>query len=413
MPQERLRKKWKTIFDMPLKVPSPEGMIELTEFSIDDSENTICAKSESEEAILKVNLNFDIDNIDESHKKWEGESERILIFRNDFFSQSEIIQIRAKERPNGSGVIGYLFKISALLLPEETFVTEKAKIFALRAIMRLVMNEASIKAQVPTFNSSGEYYLEDFFDLNLIIGNFYKDFLNAISDLDFHKDYLIPFLTHGFYLIPKANTKFHINHSDYISLNLASLPYLSDEPIKIFKIIRIPETVRNEPYIEKYSSSLVCKSSDLTIRFHTLYQIVEIFIDNVLKDEITESICGNINSITGTKLKDKISEIANQGYRVKKLFSSKYATFDENLKDDIILNLNYFLTEEITGFESISGSGFNMGTLIYKLRNNIVHNYKFIFEGDEEVIQLRKDKLIAIIDYFEFVLWNLLISYKK
>lgn len=404
---------------MALEIITESGTVELDSIELEGSTLIATSTNEEVEAFLRVSLNFDVQaDISPQFLTLQGDQEDLFLLKNQFASQTDVVSFRVFEKSGTNDTLGYIYTLSRFLdadLEDDTQILNvyiKTAVF--RGLLKLVLNEASIAAKTPDYIVGGEYLLSDFFDENLILLVIPTMFSTQVPNFAFKEQYLAPLYRFGYYgVFDLSISEYELNDSDFIRSNYASIEDDTSRSFKILKVRSTPNSICNESYFSVLYTSLIAKKTNVIIRFYFIYQVIEILSDFILKKEIIRYVNEYADNTTGFKLKEKLSKFGTEQYRISRLFTSDYSEVDYELSYELIIRLNVFLDENFTDFDADDDNSYKLAYLIYKLRNNIVHNYKFLHEGEDNVISQRNDDLLEIIRHFEYLMLSVISSFKK
>jgi hypothetical protein len=161
----------------------------------------------------------------------------------------------------------------------------------------------------------------------------------------------------------------------------------------------ISKELLDNTYINELFSGLLLERHHL-VKFHLLYQVIEMLIERIFNREFSEIITKYNPSGNLFEMKEKLNSLANEKDRVRKLFSSEY------LKQLVSGNdLKNKCNELLVKFES-KGIKNAEHSALYSVRSLIVHNYRQLSNKERELVE-------AINDEFENVLFEIISHYNE
>ncbi|CAM3928276.1 hypothetical protein MUGA111182_17745 [Mucilaginibacter galii] len=364
----------------------------------------------------------------------------VNLFQNQQITQSDVIELKLTSIGNGkdseiNGIvqkekvkafrIGYIFMLNALLEPTNSPFNEHSFSFAYYAFEKLMSGEASCAAKAPK-EKKDEYSLSEFYDVELSCVVICDQNTDKVSDFNFDH-YLFDLLLYGFTFVSNQYQKIRVNASDFISSKFQTIRDTSAVGRLFLTLRKAPFTHTEISYPIILIKSLIAEESHFLTRFHTLYQIFEMLIDDILKTEIRLQICGNTEDLQGHKLKAKVSKLATDGFRVN-LLINKYSKTSDGLTTPLTEKLYKMAThinplyretsqtsEETEEFESDEENdtqSTQLAGLIVKLRNDLVHNYRALYSNEQE--RSTKESLVTeIVDDLELVCCEILVTFGR
>lgn len=322
------------------------------------------------------------------------------LFKNKHISQSDVIELKIpwlekssvmkKDEKKGETKalrIGYIFMLNSLLEPENLPFNKHAFSFAYYAFEKLVSGETSCKAKVP-HEKKDLYSLADFYDTELSCTVVCDQNTERLEDFNF-EHYLFDLFLYGFSYVSDQNRTMRTNNSAFTTNKFATIKSTSSTGKQFLTLTKASFTHSETSYPFTLIKSLISEESHFLTRFHTLYQIFEMLIDDILKSEIKLHICAGTEDLPGHKLKEKVSKLATDGYRVN-LLISRYSKTSAELTIPLTQKLKEILTHinplyQEAGDQDLDAEPDNDKTniqatklagLIVKLRNDLVHNYR-------------------------------------
>lgn len=364
----------------------------------------------------------------------------VNLFRNHRIAQSEVIELRLPPKENsqaefGGNVregkaksfrIGYIFMLNALLESENSPFDNHSFPFAFYTFEKLVYGEAGCLARIAS-EKKDVYSLSEFYDSDLSCVVVCDQNIAHIPDFDFDH-YLFDLLLHGFTFVGDQNQKMRTNGSPFLATQFEAIRSRSPIGKLALTVDKAPFAHREISYPITLIKSLIAEETHFLTRFHTLYQIFEMLIDDILKAEIRLQICEITEDLPGHKLKDRVSKLATDGYRVN-LLITRYSDISEGLSvplteklRQMAIHINPLYQESGEGLTDgeqkvadtsvISTQSTQLAGLIVKLRNDLVHNYRALYT---DVAQRVAKEALAneIVDDLELVCCEILITFGR
>ncbi|TWT00593.1 hypothetical protein [Planomicrobium sp. CPCC 101079] len=303
-----------------------------------------------------------------------------FIFYNKNFSESNIYQVYEKEERIR---VGWIFPLQALISKEHKYAENVYFLnYAYMALFNFFVKEGNTdKSLTPNFREDGIYTIEDFYDVeNIQVLILSSMSLNKVSEFCI-EDYYLDLYRKGYYL------KKYDGEKEVVQ---------ADETIKISKI---SADMKSDPYPVHLFTDVLIAETHLLVRFHLLYQVIELIIDKIFNKELKSILVGlGAGEKKLSQIKDEFNELSKENNRIKKLFTEHIS--NNSLKSSLKDECNKLLLSN-----GRDGKG-DSGLSLYGVRNLIVHDYRSISPTDYE--------LIKEINYlFEEVVIDILISIKN
>ncbi|WP_026967511.1 hypothetical protein [Algoriphagus terrigena] len=394
---------------MPLKVPI-EGSSDFSEFSFSHFEQNgsnyfVLNNDDGSGEQIRIEFPFSIDKIPLDY------TVSLFAFRNIYYSQSDLIELRLHEKVAESGRIGYIYLLSALVDRENSNFNKHTIPYVYLTYLKLITGINPFKEIIPT-TQSDIYKISDFYNDDLVITAICDQLVVDVIDFSFD-DYLYLFYTHGFIYVEDVLTTTNYNPIPFVKENFESIKESLYNGRYSWKIIGASKTLRSEVYPSVLIKRLISEKHYFLSKFHILYQVIELLISDVLKNEIMLTFNNLDNEVSGQKIKETFSMLATEGYRIKLLINS-YCKHTIGFDTVMIEKINHFFSEIRVNLPESDGDSVSnkLSSLIYKHRNNLVHNYRVIHqEGD------RVNMYLVLLDelnsYFEYLIFEILHSYKR
>ena len=363
--------------------------------------NSISLSNNTSGEILNIEMPFNLKKIPPKIKDPDNDIEEVLIFKNQYFKQLDILEVVSKESKQRRG---YLFSLSFLNEDESKDILEADKILqicVLRSIFKLLQNKTTCKAKRINHPISFELSLFDFYDPDVIIGVFPHEWESKIDNKDV-TNILFELNRNGFYFIKNhSDLNFQSTYLEHHELNLSDLDINTNKKRVHYKNLK--DEIHSEIYLSLFIKDLIKYRSDPIVRFHINYQNVEIISDIVLKKELKRKICNQQKKslLNGYQLKKITDEVSKEKYRIDKFFkfySVCEVKSDQTIQNQIISFFNKYLPD-------IDDKNFtSFGPILYELRNKLVHNLQFIYSGSTYDIKEKLEGLSKINDLVEYAI---------
>ena len=133
-------------------------------------------------------------------------------------------------------------------------------------------------------------------------------------------------------------------------------------------------------------------------KFILIYQCYEVLIDYVTRAELNEKVCTGVD-YNGHKLKEIVYEISGEGYRLNKLLS-KYSIYRKHSDFETSLSIEELFNKYKP---ELLDSSRKYSSIFYQFRNQIVHNLRMFYTGDESEVKDKEKKMMQIISNSEFM----------
>lgn len=319
----------------------------------------------------------------------------IYIFLKKYeYAENDVYEIHdkslchmSKNIENITSRIGFLFPIRTILSIDNDYSTKEYFLrYAFVAYYNLIKESDSLIGY--KMDKNKEYIdLTDIYGEDIFILIIDKKATEQLNDFNIN-DYLISFYQYGYYIVDSIDD---INkHKEK----------KQDETLKIGKKIKIesiPKCLKEYEYIS-YLIKMLNDDMHYLVKFHLLYQIIELLIERIMNREI-KKVADNFNcDERGREILEKLQEISTEKYRIGLLFSDKYKNGDIQLS-----TLKNSCNELL---ELVEKKKDNVGSALYCIRNYIFHSYRNL---TKEYIPL----LEKINENFEREIINIILNYKE
>ena len=266
--------------------------------------------------------------------------------------------------------IGWIIPVTALTSNNHDYINDKIFLKYAFATYKLILKYESDKESI-VFNQNTAFLVID------------KKEINKTANFNI-KYYYSSLFQYG-YLIKDIKIK---------SQNFKT-------PEKKIKIQTISNKLYKEKYIDELFNNLIFEQHPL-VKFHVLYQVIELFIERILLNEI-KILSKRIEKkeIYSANIDEELKKFKSEERRINKLFSNYTENLNSNIKKAFKDECN-FLLEKLG--DNDAKNKYDIHKSIYKIRNYIVHDYRNIpFEYHENLKKINS--------VFDILITDLLINY--
>ena len=274
--------------------------------------------------------------------------------------------------------IGWIFPISSIISTSHDFANNPHYCrYAFLAHIFLLQNEISDQDIIDKdFND----IVDELYSDDTIIFIYKKSLTKEIENFKI-ESYFASLCEYGYYII-----------HDYENPNIKEPK--SKNRIQLY---RMSEDIVSNEYMPRFFGML-CQEKHPIIKFHILYQVIELLIEDILISSLEDTIKQfRDKKIYTRSLRERISKIEAEKDRISMLVEKCGIICDDY--NELHEKCISFLTKR--GRENID---FPMS--IYSLRNFIVHDYRFIIDETE------LNEISTINGFFEMLILDLIIKYK-
>jgi hypothetical protein len=314
----------------------------------------------------------------------------VYLFYNEYLSaENNIFQIYLKETCKR---IGWIFPIQAILSKDHDYSENEHFLkYSFVAFSSLISSRYSQQQKIPGIKN--EISLTDFYFDDTIILVLCNEKTNEIDQFNID-DYLCSFSNFGYYRAmgsPKAKRTIDAEITDYFNQFKTN---------KRLTIDKTSELYAKHFYINELYKSLLYNNDHHLVRFHLLYQVIELLIERTFEmefDLVIESFQNN--KISQFELKEKLNTTLNEKERIIKVFSRVQVA--QNIADELHTVCNQILKE-------IESEKENLSLSLYRLRNNVVHGYRKLSQNSNVI-----NKMHTLNFRFELFISELLRKYSE
>ncbi|MCP4696601.1 MAG: hypothetical protein GY862_07105 [Gammaproteobacteria bacterium] len=275
---------------------------------------TIMLQNEDEGKIIEINYGLTPDKGE--HKPDEY---IVYIFHNSLVSENAIFPIESDSKNNNGETMGFLFSIQALLSDEHDYrKNEHFLKYALKAFYKLLRQDDNIPFIIPDITSEYDLKLTDFYPEDSVILILWKAQIES---------YLPCLYQYGFHhVIAESN----LDKASFKEQSEKACQYYQEQLDSLGKKIiakRISRHLENEVYITQLFTNLLPYQLHPLVRFHLLYQIIELLIPKIASLKFKEAINNidwDVKSLSDLKERfDELWKIQQERTNIQALFANK------------------------------------------------------------------------------------------
>ncbi|MDR0265065.1 MAG: hypothetical protein LBJ04_17740 [Sphingobacterium sp.] len=381
---------------MALKITSGGSSIKINKVTFDGEINSFaCFENDDDEPIFYFKLPFEIEELPN-----DDFSEKIYLFKNELFENERLIKLKLKEKPEDNKLVGYMFSLRDLVNQPNVFKNIHLKKIAFNTINKLLSEtDLSLKSKKVDYRSDSDYNIFDFYDESLIVVCVCDQFVN-FQNYNF-KDYLPSFSKYGF--------KFSHNNEFYSTETSCKVTRQNYINIDTALTLKIPNNSLHTNYFIRslLQNDLITSNNEIG-RFHIYYQVIEMLMEKVYKNEVQEKIIAKFNTLSSFDAKELFRETMRDSYSLEKLFGGAYSTLDSDIVDELKTNIDVFLK-----YVAVDYNGKETYGSIYKVRNTLFHGYSKILENSSLDKEKINSYLKLVNDSFEYLINDVILTYSK
>lgn len=314
----------------------------------------------------------------------------LYLFHKDNFVTNDIFQIKYSQLR-----LGWFFPLEALLTDEHDLAqNEHFWPYSLNAYKKLLLTANEIPFKTISYDEN--FGIDKVFGSNTFIFIVYNKYLKEYKKITKRsfliEDYLPYLYSLGFTLLTNDNFLQLIKIKD-------TTPYTPSTE-KVIKLKSIsPELFETTSYINALIQGLLKLEDHCLVRFHLLYQIIELLITKIFEKEFKELMPTFLSAVDFYDAKESLNKLSNEKDRINKLFNNYCSATD--ITNDLCDSCNGLLQLSYPG--KVLG---NCSHALYKVRSHLFHNLR----------QLPPEysvKLNVVNTHLEKMVLHLLISYKN
>ena len=298
----------------------------------------------------------------------------ILFYYKENCYANDIYPLYLRELENiedHNGRVGWIFPLQALLTDQHDYSENEHFLkYAYSAFYKILVTKDIPHRIPPNEPQYANHILENNLPENLIIVAIHKNHTEAYENILSLKlnlaNYNVDLLRYGYFPIDSENGMLLHTYKDYYP------NYLRVEG-KRLRIKCVSKHLIDDPYLATLVKLLPFQKEPL-IKFHFLYQILELLIEIVLKNEI-EIIMKELTTESEDifVLKKKLSKVLEEEHRLLKLVGNYSQSIDYDSMEDLRIKCNELIITMPPNKEYMHSI-----KAIYKTRNILFHNYRKI-----------------------------------
>lgn len=271
------------------------------------------------ETYTGVTINFTLES--ERFKIHPNYSVSVHLFKSSFFSQKDIVDLRVEGLTKNKGKLGYFFRLDALFEKDTLQINEHTFSYAYYAIEHLFSNGINLQTKEVELNTS-EFKITDFFDEDTIILVLCNEYCSSINNFSL-SNYLAQLFLNGFISFSKAVRISLFNQTSIVQSNYdAFKTIVRSDGVFVLRIPSANSLIIGDDFVAHLFQNLLQQKNDPTTRFIIIYQVIEIFISKIFHLKIQSKVCDNLNNLTSIQLKDFLSDIQKEKFRITSLLNS-------------------------------------------------------------------------------------------
>lgn len=289
------------------------------------------------------------------------------------------------------GRVGYAYPVQALLSTEHSLATNEHFLkFAYVSFLKLLKGEVfETDVIFDIIDYEGEMGLDNIYNSSLII------FCLSKYQIDKRGDFAIDYYLHSLmdyrYLYCRDQRELTIVKDTFPTANTRSR----------IRLRPVAFVLREEYYIRSLFKDLLIATDDPIVKFHLLYQIIELLINRVYENEIrTIAAYPKLNSKQPHELSRELINLTTEDARIKRLFE-KYLSKNLNFRQEVLASSNQILALFSKAKESVEDA-------VYQVRNLVVHNFRDVTKMDP-----RYDRLSGFNEWFEKLVIEIITIYQE
>lgn len=293
-------------------------------------------------------------------------------------AENDIFQLYEKK---ANSRIGWIFPISSIFSSEHEYATNKFFLeYANIAFQKLVRNQTE-----PEINKSVDYVdgknysLEDFYEGNSVVVLLSKSEISKIQEFRFAK-YKVSLYKNGYSTNPKIK-KINLEQNQE-----------SEKRVRV-TISPLSDEVRNEEFVNFLILAISKSSIDPYLKFHLLYQIIELFIETIYEKKVTQYVSSpNFSKNDPHEIRENIIVMSGDQYRLNCLFQ-KVDNLSQLKESCIDFLKNNAIPEDTIGAWKKESSAF----FLYKVRSILVHSYHKVDKSKQHLLESINEQLEPIV----------------
>lgn len=319
---------------------------------------------------------FCLPDVDASGKTFKENPEDYgyeLFYRRDFV-ENDIFQVEEKSLQSR---IGWIFPVVSIISNSHDYA-DNPHFCRYAYLAHFLLITSVIKEEEIVSKDFFQIISDDFANQNAIIFIYKKALVQGIDNYKI-KDYFCSFYKYGYYLKDEIPN-----------------PVISHPSSGKIVITRISKCLIGNSFIDNFINTLYYEKYPI-IKFHILYQIIELLIEDVFVFSLECTIKDfKDKKIYARSLRERISKVESEKDRINMLM--EWCAVNE----DVITTLN----KECNDFLQLKRRpSFNFPESLYAFRNFIVHDFRHMTNDIETVENIN--------NWFELFIFDILTSYTQ
>ncbi|WP_164121893.1 hypothetical protein [Sphingobacterium sp. xlx-130] len=316
---------------------------------------------------------------------YKGYSVKVYLFKNPYFLQGDVVELRVGNDIPIKSRIGYFFRLDALFEDQTVELSDHTYCFARYGIEYIFGQAESLQTKIPTISATPPK-IGDFFEDDTVILVVCDQLTAGISNFSIEHHLPSLFLS-GFTFFSNINPIEYLNNSNLIETNYQKVK--QNTPIDSHSILKIAASnihLVGEYFLYYLFNSLLQRKNEVITRFIILYQVVEVLIDKIIIFEVQTKVCENLSNMTGKKVKDVLSEQSTERKRIQLLFNT-YTKLSDHQKSALKQSLLdfFFHVGDLEYSEIEEHESLQLANIFYDFRNKLVHNYRLLHDPGIDV----------------------------
>ncbi|QGY47248.1 hypothetical protein GM418_27365 [Maribellus comscasis] len=323
----------------------------------------------------------------------------IKLFNNPDFAANDIYQIfdNATENEGNHGRLGYLIPLQSLINSQHDYgENEHFSLYAYHCIRKLLKGDDGIPYKKIEIVPNRRIDLESLYGENTHVLILYKPYIRIWENFHNHKFRLDSFLP----------CLWSFGYLQILESNFNKLYKGENQPIHSSRpeggrlhFVSTSSELHKDPYILNLFTSFLYFQEHELVRFHLLYQVIELLIEKVFQVDLSSIISDfNNNSDDFYDIRERLSKTANEKSRIDKLFNS-FCGIPINYLNDLRHSCNDFLTSVKPEYVQDTPT-----KALYKTRSLVFHSLRALpvnYETNLKNVNLQLERLLikAIQDF--------------
>jgi hypothetical protein len=380
---------------MSLTIVGGTSSIIIKRVEFETSSNSFyCYEDSSSDPVFSVPLPFNYPGDPDA-----GITEKIYFLVNDLMPSSKLYKLKLKERPTQDQKVGFIFPLGALFNNPAIFDNVHYQKVAYIVLKKLLTeSDLSIPAKETGYRSDAAYSVFDFYNEDLIIAVIADQLVN-FAGYSF-ENYLSAFYKLGFRFVPQMDFSLPPSDCDTIKANFTNLQ-------SSISLRAASNNLHTNFFIKGLLNNELFSKENEIARFHLYYQVVELLMEKVFKNEIKLEIIQQFSRLPAFDIKDILRESMRDTFSLGKLVGGQYSVISNDIVEELKISIEAFFA-----YVNIDKIGSDIDSRIYKIRNHLFHGYSKLLEQNSLSRPRINSLLKKVNDSFEYLIVELVMSYK-